>query len=611
MSTTHPQQQPPPSPSSSKSSILSSSTQNTDQSLIQNYFLILHSSLNQSAQNSERYIEKLKYVPPIQITQIYPTILFKKLIQPNLTSRDLYDLLRECYQIITLPVGVNRGIDFTNHSGIILFLIKLLINTKTMKKIKVLILLILTNIKLNDFSQFHQINEQQNPYVKYLEYYTRTMNSELSLLDQLIPIQDKSMNSLVDVLYLNHKFEISDSTKIQIYESDGHTIHPLIIQGSSKTGNSNTIYTVLNRVKQHSSYTIQSNYCFSLLKQELLENFNSLSKQQLQSILKYNLRIMQQCEYLLNDSDHISYMASVLLESITQMDIICFRDSNFVNQIFPILKKMFLTISNHPSAISSCSLVLLECVKFFMHHSYTFIYDPNMLIERFFSIYWTHFKTNILLHVELLNMLILNHSFIVENDLSYVYKYSYKIIFKIFEIIPYKVHHLIQVLLPCLVNEHSFTEIFHILTQLSDPIYHSHVNVLLKIYFSKCINDEYMQVLIPIMIDKINGENHALHESSHMSESTMMMMAPVETPTRNIYEDVIIEQLTQQVHKVYTNMTTAPSLSNTTTHVSSSGITSGSSSSSAIINKMKTVLHSNNDKLFQLRSFNPFMKVSN
>ncbi|KAF0973231.1 hypothetical protein FDP41_008438 [Naegleria fowleri] len=583
------QQQPPPSPSSSKSSILSSSTQNTDQSLIQNYFLIFHSSLNQPAQNSERYIEKLKYVPPIQITQIYPTLLFKKLIQPNLTSRDLYDLLRECYQIITLPVGVNRGIDFTNHSGIILFLIKLLINTKTTKKIKVLILLILTNIKLSEISQIHQINEQQNPYVKYIEYYTRMSSSETSLLDQLIPIQDKSMNSLLDVLYLNHKFEISDSTKIQIYECDGHTIHPLIIQGSSKTGNSNTIYTVLNRVKHHSSYTIQSNYCFSILKQELLQNFDSLSKQQLQTILKYNLRIMQQSEYLfqLNDCDSISYMASVLLESISQMDIICFRDSNFVNQIFPILKKIFLTISNsnHPLVTSSCALVLLECVKFFIHHSYTFIYDPNMLIERFFSIYWTHFKTNLLLHLELLNMLILNHSFIVENDLSYVYKYSYKTIFNIFAIIPYKVHHLVQVLLPCLVNEHSFTDIFHILTELSDPIYSSHVNTFLKIYFSKCINDEYMQVLIPIMIDKINGGE---------SQQTIHT-GPIETQqhTRNVYEDVIIEQLTQQVHKVYTNMTTAP-LSNTVTHLSGT-----TSSSSAIINKMKTVLHSNNDKLFQ------------
>ena len=270
------------------------------------------------------------------------------------------------------------------------------------------------------------------------------------------------------------------------------------------------------------------------MKQELLNNFDVLSKQNMHHILKYNLRIMQQSEYLFqihNDVENVQYISSVMIEAISQMDILCFRDSNFVNKVFPVLKKIFLTISNNGYLLTNCSLILLECIKFFIHHSYTFIFDPNALIERFFSIYWTHLKTNVLLHLELLNTLIINHSFIIENDLIYIYKYAYKTIFHIFSIIPYKVYHLVLILLPCLINENSFTDI---LMSLSDTVYTNHVNNFLKIYFST-ITDEYMQVLIPIMIDSINNNE---------------MMLNLMNQNFPIYEDVIVEQLTKQVHKV-------------------------------------------------------------
>ena len=558
----------PTHPTSSSFSFSSSAANNltsSDNGMIQNFFLLLHSSMQQ--QNSERNLEKLKYISPLQITHTYPNILFKKLIQQNLTLRDQYDLLRECYQVITLPVAMNRAVDFTNHSGIVLFLVKLIVNAKTAKKIKILILTILTNVKLLDFSQFYQLNENlNNTYMNYLQYYSRVNNL---IVNQLVG-ENVTMDQLVDVLYLNHKMaHLSDTSKIQVYECDGVNIHPMVISGSSKSGNSTSIYTVLNKVKHHSLFSIQSNYSFSLMKQELLKHFKTLSKSNIQMVLRYNLRLMQQCEYMFqHDCDCAMYISSVMMESIGQMDILCCKDSHLVNQVFPVLKKIFLTITNNTTILQQPYLgnILLECIKFFIHHSYTFIYDPNMLIERFFAIYWNNYKSNILLHLELLNMLIVNHSFIVEHDLNYIYKHCYKTVFNIFSIIPYKVYHLVHVLLPCLINEQSYVEVFQILTSYENPIFNIHINNFLKLYFSTLHHhDEYLQTLIPVMIDKINVSETQEGQNN-----------------RYMYEDVIIEQLTNQVHKVYTNMT----LSN-------------SSNSHNIISKMKTVLHSNNDRLFQ------------
>jgi hypothetical protein len=234
----------------------------------------------------------------------------------------------------------------------------------------------------------------------------------------------------------------------------------------------------------------------------------------LDTTVQYCLRVVQQAELKYNNNKETakmlfssSYIESVLVETIRQLDEICTLYPVVVSKVFPSLKKLFhilcgqrpvlsvqqlqqqqqllqqLTPSRrkylltksvkpfkqqpstlqllqyHAATRSNTGSLFLTLISFFIHHIHTLVYDPQPLFQTFFNEQFQLYYHETLFPIETM-ILFLDNQKIIHHETRLLDDH-YPQLFKLLAVAPHQIVSEFSVILPSIISKSNYIDVFH------------------------------------------------------------------------------------------------------------------------------------------------------